>query len=61
MHLIALLENFVVWICLIGAKHLNIFLQIPAQIFIHDREQKEELLIHILLLMHTYKNSKDKR
>lgn len=50
MHLIALLEIFVVWFCLFAPKFPNIFLQIPAHIFIHDREQKEELLIHILLL-----------
>lgn len=50
MHLIALLEIFTIWICFFAAKSFNILLQIPAHIFIHDREQKEELLIHILLL-----------
>lgn len=60
MHLIALYKIFVVWFCLFAAKCLDIFLQIPAHVFIHDREQKEELLIHILLLkVHTYINRKN--
>lgn len=49
MHQIALLKVFIFRICPVRAKHLNILLQIPALVFIHDREQEEELLIHTLL------------
>lgn len=50
MHQIALLEVLIFWICLVAAKHLDILLQIPAHVFVHDRKQKEELLIHTFLL-----------
>lgn len=54
MHLIALLEVLILWICNVAAKHLDILFQIPAEVLIHDRKQKEELLIRIFLLtMHT--------
>lgn len=49
MHLIALLE-LLSRICVFAHKHLNILVQICTGIFIHDRKQEEELLIHTSLL-----------
>lgn len=51
MHLIALLEVLCGW--LVAGKHLPILLQIPTHVFIHDRKQKEELLIDAFLLNST--------
>ena len=42
-------HQIALWICVVAAKLLNILLQIPAHVFIHDRKQKEELLIQTLL------------
>lgn len=54
MHLVALLEDLVVWICLIAAVFLDVLIQIPADVFIHDRKQEEELLIHTALLQRAH-------
>lgn len=50
VHLIALLEVLVKRICVFAGKHFNILVQIPAHVFVHDRKQKEELLIDTFLL-----------
>lgn len=50
MHHVALFKVLVLLISLIAAKLLNVLIQIPAHVFIHDRKKKEELLIYILLL-----------
>lgn len=55
MHLIALHEGLVLFI----ANYLHILLQIPTHVFIHDRKQKEKLLIHTFLLNNAHTNSKD--
>lgn len=50
MHFVALHKVFVFFICLSSAEKLDAFIQIPAQVFIHDREKEEELLVNTLLL-----------
>ena len=55
VHLIALLEVLLRSMWLVAGIYLLILLQIPAHVFIHDRKQKEELLIDIFLLNRTIK------
>lgn len=54
MHLIALLEVLIIRIFVVSGKHVNVLFQIPAHVFIHDRKQKEELLIDAFLLNKTH-------
>lgn len=49
MHLIGLHKVIRLLICLVAAKCLDIYLQILAQVFIHDRKQEEELFVHTFL------------
>lgn len=61
MHFIALHKDLVFFICLSGAKTINVLLQIPAQVFIHDREKEEEFLIHTLLFNNKYAQFRKQR
>lgn len=49
MHLIGLHKVIRLLICLVAAKCLDIYLQILAHVFIHDRKQEEELFVHTFL------------
>lgn len=53
MHLIALHEVLIKIIYVAAAKQLDILIQIPARIFVHDRKQEEELPVDTFLFMQT--------
>lgn len=49
VHLIALLEVLVINIYFLAGKLLDVLVNIPAHVFVHDRKQEEEFLINTFL------------
>lgn len=49
MHFIALLKVLVVWVRFSCSVSSHVVREVPAKVLVHDREEQEELSIHLSL------------